>query len=217
MGSLSSHRQMIAHIARASASPVFSVAYRLAPENPFPAAVEDASAAYRWLVKKGFSPRRMAIAGDSAGGGLTLATLLTLRDAGDPLPSSGICISPWTDLTCSSDTYRTKSAADPIVNLEGSQEFAAMYLNGRDPKTPLASPLFADLAGLPPLLVQVGTEEALLNDSVALDRNARTAGVDCSLEIWEEMIHVWHLFAPILQKGREAVLRIGEYFHRHVS
>lgn len=212
IGSLTSHRQLVAYIAKAAGARTLSLAYRLAPEHPFPAAVEDAVTGYRWLLKQGISPRRIIIAGDSAGGGLTIAALLSLRDQGDPLPAAGVCISPWVDLTCSSETYRTKAHTDPVVNEEGIREMAALYLGGLDPETPLASPIFGDLTGLPPLLIQVGTEEVLLDDSISLDNKARACGVDSRLEIWEEMIHVWHSFSPILKEGREAIARIGEYF-----
>jgi monoterpene epsilon-lactone hydrolase len=212
MGSLTSHRQLVAYIARASGATALSIDYRLAPEHPFPAAVEDAVAGYRWLLRQGFSPKRIIIAGDSAGGGLTIATLVSLRDLGDPLPAAGICLCPWVDLTCSSETYRTKADTDPIVRQKEIQEIAALYLGGQDPKTPLASPLFADLTGLPPLLIQVGSEEVLQEDSIGLDKKARACGVDSRLEVWEEMIHVWHSFSPILKEGREAITRIGEYF-----
>ena len=212
IGSLTSHRQLVAYIARAAGAKALSLAYRLAPEHPFPAAVEDAVAGYRWLLKQGIPPERIIIAGDSAGGGLTVATLLSLRDQGDPLPAAGVCISPWVDLTCSSETYRTKAHTDPIVQEEGIKEMAALYLGDLDPETPLASPVFGDLTGLPPLLIQVGSEEVLLEDSIRLDKRARACGVDSRLEVWEEMIHVWHSFSPILKEGREAIARIGEYF-----
>jgi epsilon-lactone hydrolase len=211
LGSLTSHRQLVTHIAGAAGARALSLAYRLAPEYPFPAAVEDAAAGYRWLLKQGISPRRIIIAGDSAGGGLTVAALLFLRDQGDPLPAAGVCISPWADLTCSSETYQTKAQTDPIVTAEGIREMAALYLSGLDPKTPLASPIFGDLTGLPPLLIQVGSEEVLLDDSIGLDKRARACGVDSRLEVWEEMIHVWHAFSPVLREGREAIARIGEY------
>ena len=211
IGSLTSHRQLVAYIAGAAGIRALSLAYRLAPEHPFPAAVEDAAAGYRWLLQQGISPGRIIIAGDSAGGGLAIAALLSLRDQGDPLPAAGVCISPWVDLTCSSETYRTKAQTDPIVTAEGIREMAALYLGGLDPKTALASPIFGDLTGLPPLLIQVGSEEVLLEDAIGLDKRARACGVDSRLEVWEEMIHVWHAFSPVLKEGREAIARIGEY------
>jgi phosphinothricin tripeptide acetyl hydrolase len=217
IGSPTSHRHLAAAISGAAGAPVLSLAYRLAPEHPFPAAVEDAAMGYQWLLKKGFLPARVGIAGDSAGGGLTVAALLALRDVGVPLPAVGICISPWVDLTCSAESYRTKASVDPLVNQDGIVQFVRWYLGDQDPRTPLASPLFADLIGLPPLLIQVGSDEVLLDDAVGLDAKARAAGVQSTLEIWEEMIHVWHFFAPMLKEGRDAVVRIGEFFKSHVG
>ncbi len=211
MGSLVSHRGLAAWISEAAGVTALSLAYRLAPEHPFPAAVEDAAAGYRWLISSGFPPERIAIAGDSAGGGLAIAAMLKLRDSGLPLPAAAICISPWADLTCSSDTYREKADTDPVITREDICASAKDYLRDHDPKNPLASPIFADLTGLPPLLIQVGSEEVLLGDSIALDRQARACGVRSTLEIWEEMIHVWHFFAPVLKEGQEAIARIGEF------
>jgi acetyl esterase/lipase len=217
LGSTRTARLLGAALSEAAPARVLTVGYRLAPEHRFPAAVQDAVAAYRWLIRHGASPARILIGGDSAGGGLTVATLVALRDAGDPLPRAGICISPWADLTCSSDSYRTRSEADPVVDPEDIRWLASLYLGNQDPKTPLASPLYAGLEGLPPLLIQVGSDEILLDDAVGLDARARQAGVDSTLEVWEGMIHVWHVFYQILQEGREAIARIGEYFRAKAS
>jgi monoterpene epsilon-lactone hydrolase len=210
-GSPTSHRHLVAAISEAAGGAALSLEYRLAPEHPFPAAVDDAVTAYRWLLKKGSKPGRIAVAGDSSGGGLTVASLSVLRDAGDPLPAAGICISPWADLTCSAQSYQNRAGTDPIVSQEVVLQLAPKYLGGKDPKTPLASPIFADLANLPPLLIQVGSEEVLLDDSIRLDRRAREVGVDSTLEIWDDMVHVWHRFAPMLKEGREAIARIGKF------
>ena len=211
IGSPRSHRHLAAAIATAAGSSALLLEYRCAPEAPFPAAVDDAVAAYRWLLDQGVSARGIAIAGDSAGGGLTVATLLALRDAGLPLPAAGVCISPWVDLTCGGASYATKAATDPIVKRAGVEEMARAYLGAADRRTPLASPLFADLRGLPPLLIQVGSEEVLLDDSVQLAERAKAAGVDTTLEVWDEMIHVWHWFLPMLDEAEAAIATIGRF------
>src|SRR5262245_18839092 len=211
IGSPRSHRHVAAAIASAAGVAALLPDYRLAPEHPFPAAVEDATAAYDWLLGRGIAPGRIVVAGDSAGGGLTVATLLALRDRRRPLPAGGVCISPWTDMTCSGASYVTRADADPMVKREGIVEMAAAYLAGADVKTPLASPLHADLRGLPPLLVQVGRDEVLLDDSTQLAAQAKTAGVDATLEVWDDMIHVWHWFLPMLDEAQRAVTRIGEF------
>jgi acetyl esterase/lipase len=211
IGSPRSHRHLAAAIGAAAKTRVLVPDYRLAPEHPFPAAVDDAVAAYRWLLDRAIAPSRIVVAGDSAGGGLTVATLLALRDAGVPLPAAGVCISPWTDLTGSGVSYRTRADVDPIVKREGIDGMATAYLAGKDPKTPLASPLFAELRGLPPLLIHVGDDEVLLDDAVQLAERARKAGVDATLDVSDKMIHVWHWFFPMLDEGQAAIDRIGEF------
>jgi phosphinothricin tripeptide acetyl hydrolase len=211
IGSPRSHRHLAAAIASAGAANALLLDYRLAPEHPFPAAVDDAVAAYRWLLDQGIAPRHIVIGGDSAGGGLTVATLLALRDASVPLPAGGVCISPWVDLTCSGESYRIKAEADPIVKSGPIEEMARAYLGDRDRRAPLASPLFADLRGLPPLLIHVGSEEVLLDDAVELSERARQAGVTAALEVWDEMIHVWHWFLPMLDEAQAAVDSIGRF------
>ena len=211
IGSPRSHRHLAAAIATAARSSALLLEYRCAPEARFPAAVDDAVAAYRWLLDQGVSAGGLVIAGDSAGGGLTVATLLALRDARLPLPAAAVCISPWVDLTCSGASYGTKAATDPIVKRAGVDEMARAYLGTADRRTPLASPLFADLRGLPPLLIQVGSEEVLLDDSVQLAERAKAAGVDTTLEVWDEMIHVWHWFLPLLDEAEKAIGAIGRF------
>jgi epsilon-lactone hydrolase len=211
IGSPRSHRHLAAAIAGAAGASALLLDYRLAPEHPYPAAVEDATSAYRWLLDQAIAPEHIVIAGDSAGGGLAVATLLALREARVPLPGGGVCISPWVDLTCGGASYATKAAADPIVQRAGVEQMARAYLGATPPRTPLASPLFADLRGLPPLLIHVGSDEVLLDDAVQLAERARAAGVDATLEIYERMIHVWHWFLPMLDEAQTAVETIGRF------
>ena len=211
IGSPVTHRSLAGKLSETSKARVLVIDYRMAPENPFPAAVDDAVKAWRWLLAQGLSPAKLAISGDSAGGGLTLATLVALRDADVALPKAVAMLSPWTDLTGNSETMTTRAEKDPMVQKAGLMAMGALYLNGKDAKTPLASPLFADLRGLPSMLIQVGDHETLLDDSRTLDKNAKAAGVDVTLEVWDEMIHVWQLFHPMLPEGVKALERIGEY------
>jgi acetyl esterase/lipase len=211
IGSINTHRELGSRLSRAAAARVLLIDYRLAPEHPHPAAVDDAVAAYRWLLSQGVHPSRLAIGGDSAGGGLTVAALVAVRDAGLPMPAAGVCLSPWVDLEGIGESMTTKAAADPMVQRDQLLKMAAAYLAGQNPRTPLASPLYADLSGLPPLLIQVGTAETLLDDSTRLAERARKNGVQVTLEPWEDMIHVWHAFASLLPEGRQAIDRIGEF------
>jgi acetyl esterase/lipase len=217
IGGVHTHRGLTGGVSRSSGARVLSVDYRLAPEHPYPAAVEDAVAAYGFLLEQGIRPEAIAIAGDSAGGGLTVATLLALREAGEPLPAAGVLISPWLDLSLSGETLKTKAAEDPLVTQDLLARTAEAYLAGADPTTPTASPLFADLAGLPPLLVQVGSAETLLDDSRRFAERAVAAGVDVTLEVWDEMIHVWHAFAGLLPEADQAVGGIGEYLRERLA
>ena len=211
IGSLATHRELVSRLARSSAARSLNVDYRLAPEHPFPAAVEDAMTAYRWLLAGGVSPANVVIAGDSAGGGLTLATLLALRDAGDPLPSGGVCLSPWTDLEGTGASAQPGGADDPLLELAGLQEMGRHYIGQGDPRHPHAAPLYADYTGLPPLLIQVGTREILLDDATRVAERAGAAGVEVELDAWDGLIHVWQLFGPTVPEAVDAVSKIGEF------
>jgi len=217
VGSIATHRAMVGRISRAASARALVVEYRLAPEHPFPAAVEDATTAYRWLLARGVDPARVVVAGDSAGGGLTVATLVSLRDSGDALPAAAVCLSPWTDLEGTGESMTTKAAVDPLIERDGIEVMAKLYLADADPRTPLASPIYADLHRLPPMLIHVGTAEVLLDDAVRLAERACAAGVEVELEPWEEMIHVWHCFAHVLPEARQAIDRVGEFIRDHTS
>jgi acetyl esterase/lipase len=217
MGSIGTHRDMISRLSRAARARALAIDYRLAPENPFPAAVEDSTSAYRWLISTGVDPARLVIAGDSAGGGLTMATLVALRDAGDPLPAAAVCLSPWVDLEGVGESMTTRAEVDPMVQRESLLQSAKAYLRDAAPRTPLAAPLYANLAGLPPLLIQVGTAETLLDDSTRLAERARAAGVEVILELWDDMIHVWQFCAAMLPEGQQAIDRIGEFVRKHTG
>jgi acetyl esterase/lipase len=203
------HRRMVAHLCRAAAIRALAVDYRLAPEHPFPAALEDCRAAYRRLLKDGTAPGDIVIAGDSAGGNLTLAMLLALRDAGDPLPAAAVCISPMTDLEGTGESFRTKK--DPALTAEFALLMARHYAGEQDPRLPLLSPYHGDLRGLPPLLIHVGGDEILLSDATRFADKARAAGVDVSLAVWPKLWHVWHFFAPSLPEARRAIDAIAAF------
>jgi epsilon-lactone hydrolase len=217
MGSPNTHRSLAGELSRAAQARVLVPDYRLAPEAPFPAAVDDAVAAVVWLYAQGVAPAALAIAGDSAGGGLTAATLIALRDRHIPLPRAAVCISPWSDLNCSNASYQTRAAADPMISTADIGMMAAAYLQGADGKSALASPNRGDLSGLPPILIQVGRDEVLLDDAIVLHEAARSAGVASTLEIWDDMIHVWHAFHPLLAEGKQGIARIGEYLRAQWS
>jgi epsilon-lactone hydrolase len=211
IGSINTHRRLAYDISAVSGARVLVIDYRLAPEHPFPAAIDDAATAWRWLLQQGFATSRLAIAGDSAGGGLTLATLINLRDQKLGLPACAVAISPWVDLEGVGDSITTRAAQDPMVQKDGLLWMAGLYLNGKDAKMPLAAPLHADLKGLPPILVQVGTAETLLDDATRIAEKLHAAGVDVRLAVWPNMLHVFPLFAPILSEGRDGCFEIGSF------
>jgi monoterpene epsilon-lactone hydrolase len=211
IGSVATHRGLVSRIAAAGGTRVLSLDYRLAPETPFPGAVEDATAAYAALLEQGFSPENIAVGGDSAGGGLTFAALVALKDQGHPIPGAAFALSPWIDLEGLGESMQTKAAADPMVEKSGLLKMAALYLAGADPKAPLASPLYADLADLPPMLIQVGTAETLLDDSIRIADHMRAAGGTVELQQYEDLIHVFQAFAPIVPESLEAIEKIGAF------
>jgi monoterpene epsilon-lactone hydrolase len=211
IGSLDSHRHLAAEVGRAAGARCLALHYRLAPEDPFPAAVEDALAGYRYLLGAGVAPGHIAIAGDSAGGGLVVAALVAIRDAGLPQPAAGWCISPWVDMEAIGGSMTGKAAEDPTVQKEPLLEMAALYLNGADPRAPLAGPIHADLRDLAPLFIQVGAVETLLDDAIRLAGAAGAAHVPVTLEIWPEMVHVWHMYYPDLDAGRRAIAAGGRF------
>lgn len=210
IGSRNSHRELASRLSRATAARVLLIDYRLAPEAPFPAAVDDATKSYRWLLEQGFEPSRLAIGGDSAGGGLTVSTLMNLRDEGLPLPACGICLSPWFDLVGTGASSEPGAVDDPLVSREGLEGMANAYAAGRL-DNPLVSPLYGDVSGLPPLLIQVGTRESLLDDSTRMAEKLDTAGVRFTLEQEIGLIHVWHQFAPNAPESIAALDRIGRF------
>ena len=216
-GTLDSSRALSCHLARATRARVLAVDYRLAPEHPFPAAVEDALAAYRFVRSAGHAPGELALCGYSSGGGLALASLVALRDLGEPMPAAGVCLSPWTDLTLSGESIQANAATDPMVSATTLALMADAYLGELDRRSPTASPLFADLVGLPPLLVQVGAGELLLDDSARFAERAQAAGVEITLERWEDVFHVWHAFADLLPEARDAIAAIGAYLDRRLG
>lgn len=211
VGSVNTHRGLVSGFSKASGLKGLSVDYRLAPENPFPAAVDDAVAVYGALLDDGRDPSRIAVAGDSAGGGLALALLLAARDRGLPQPACAALLSPWTDLRIVAKAYETRKDADPMVRKDGISTMAAHYLGGGDPNDPLASPILADLTGLAPMVIHVGDREVLLDDSVELAKRAEAAAVDVSLKIWEDMIHVFQAFYPMVEEARESIAEMGEF------
>ncbi|HZZ49269.1 MAG TPA: alpha/beta hydrolase [Pseudonocardia sp.] len=210
-GSASSVRGLAGRLALAGPARVLALDYRLAPEHPYPAGRDDAVTAYRWLLDGGTDPSRIVIAGDSAGGGLAVVTALALRDAGTPVPGAVVSISPWADVRLASGSVAAKAENDPIVTLKSLERFAEYYTGGGDRSDPGVSPVLADLSGLPRLLIQVGEDECLVDDAEELAARAKACGVEVTLEVWPEMVHVWHLLAPRLEPANQAIERIARW------
>jgi epsilon-lactone hydrolase len=215
-GSIATHRALAARIAAAAGMRALIIDYRLAPEHPFPAAVQDAVAAYEFLVASGIAPARIALGGDSAGGGLVFAALVRLRDQGRPLPGAAFALSPWTDLEGTGPSMHND--ADPMIgSRQGLLATAALYLNGADPRTPTASPLYADLSGLPPMAIQVGTAERLLDDSTRIAERIRDMGGSVDLEVFDDLIHVFQSLAPQVPEAVEAIEKLGLFLQRRLA
>jgi monoterpene epsilon-lactone hydrolase len=213
-GSCQTHRSLVAKLVKGTGVGAFLFDYRLAPEHPFPGALEDALAAYRWLLAQGVSPARIVFAGESAGGGLVLATLIAARDQGLPLPAAAVALSPWTDLTCSGESFQTK--AEVCLAPKGSGPvFSKYYVGDHDPCLPEISPLYGDLQGLPPVLLIVGGDETLLDDSSRFAAKAQEAGVDVTLKVAEGMFHCYPLCAPLFPEARQAMGEICGFIKRH--
>tara|TARA_R110001592_G_scaffold362770_1_gene678159 strand:+ start:6899 stop:7783 length:885 start_codon:yes stop_codon:yes gene_type:complete len=214
MGSPATHRGLVGHLAHACGVRALSVDYRLAPEHPFPAALEDSLTVYQWVLDQGVLPKNIIIAGDSAGAGLALATLVSLRDNQKPLPAMALCISPWTDLALTGESIETCAEIDPYISND-QLKLGSHYMGKNDAKLPLISPLYADLQGLPPLLVHVGTDEILLSDSTRLAEKAKAAGVDVTLKVWEHMWHDFHMWAPYLPEANSAIAEMAVFVKTH--
>jgi len=215
LGSINVSREWVARLARATRTRALIIDYRLAPEHPYPAALDDATAAYLWLLQEGVEPSGIILAGGSAGGGLALSTLVRLRDTGHPFPAGAVFMSPWMDLALTGDSIQEKAQADPILAASDLDTYAGYYAGKVKRTEPLLSPLYADLRGLPPLLIQVGSEEILLDDAVRCAGKARAAGVDVTLEIWDGMFHVFQMF-PFLSETRRALESIAAFVSRRL-
>lgn len=216
LGSPATFRNFTWRIATAARARVVALDYRLAPEHPFPAALEDALSAYRWLLSE-IAPPKLALLGDSAGGGLALGLLLKLRDVGLPLPSVAVALSPWTDLALSGASITANAQADPMLNADDLPQFAAEYLRGADPGSPYASPLYGDPAGLPPTLFQVGSDEIMRDDTLRMAEKMIDAGCKVVVEVWPRMPHVWHLLAPMVPEARAAIKKVGAFIDERLA
>ncbi len=216
-GGLDSHRDIACRLAQAAGVRTLLLDYRLAPEYRFPAALEDATAAYRWLLDGGHSADRLALAGDSAGGGLSVALMSQLKSLELPLPKAAVLMSPWADLANTGESVSRFAAKDAMISPQAVEKFASLYLGDQDPKHPLASPLYADLSGLPPIQVLVGSEEVLLSDSERLVAGIISAGGQADLAVWPKMPHVFPILAGVIPEGRRAVDDMSAFIRRHLE
>ncbi len=210
------HKDILWRLSVASKCRVIAPDYRLAPEHPYPAALEDSIKVYRWLLDQGYKPENIVIAGDSAGGGLTYGTVLKIRDIGLPLPAATVAMSPWTDLAVTGESVITNLKRDALIPGDGLPEGAQYYLAGASTRDPYASPLYGDPTGLPPTLIQVSKDEVLLDVSRRLAAKYRAAGVPCELELWDGMPHVWQTLAMFIPEGKTAINRIGAFIAKHL-
>lgn len=217
MGSIATHRSLIANIALASKTKCLAIDYRLAPENPFPCAIDDSVNAYNWLLKQGIDPKKIVFAGDSAGGGLAVATMIRLKEENIPLPGAAVCLSPWLDLEGTGAQAEMLMKKDPMIDVAAMRVFARHYVTEEQLKHPLASPLHADLKGLPPMYIQVSLAEVLLDDTLRFEKKAKAAGVTVEVEIWKNTVHVWQIFGSMLPEAMKAIKKIGIYIENKVN
>lgn len=216
-GSIASYTRMCILMAQTLKVNVLLPAYRLAPEHPFPAAVDDVLKIYRWLLRQGYQSKDILISGDSAGGGLCVAAVIALRDQGDALPAAVICLSPWADLTLQGQSHVTRFKSEAMLNTETLREWALAYTNKENLGNPLVSPTFADFHDFPPLLIQVSGNEVLLDDAIALAEKAKSAGVDVSLKIWDGLWHVWQIVGDAIPESKMAFEEVGEFIRPRTS
>jgi monoterpene epsilon-lactone hydrolase len=217
-GSFNSHKDLVQRLSREAKCKIITIEYGLAPEHPFPKGLNDVIKIYNWSInEEKYKPNKIVIVGDSAGGGLALATLVKLRDLGIKLPAAGVCLSPWTDLAFTGESCYDKNISDPGITLDDLMFAAKLYIGNNDPKNPYISPVYADLKGLPPLLIHVGTIEKLLNDSTRVAESAKKAGVNVTLKVWNEMIHVFQAYAVLIREGEESIKEIGSFILNHFA
>ncbi len=216
-GGPDSHRGIAWRLARETGLRVLLVDYRLAPEHPYPAALEDATESYRWLLEQGYTGDRIIIAGDSAGGGLSVALMVNAKSVGLPMPKSAVLMSPWVDLAMTGSSMQTCAEQDAMLSPQAIGKFASLYLQGADPKSPLASPLFADLSGLPPTCVMVGSHEVLRSDAETLVERLEQAGSQAQLTVWPNMPHVFPVLAGIIPEGKQAIVEMGDFVRAHLN